>query len=105
MKIQNYLLFSCTDSAYNHLIFLKLCRTPYDTAPMKDIHIKRITRPWFDGNKIGLIRKKTFLHTKLHVNYKYFKQQHKIVQREIKQKKANYIKEQIQENNNNPKEL
>ena len=33
--------------------------------------------------------KETFLHTKLHVDYEYFKEQRDIVQREIKRKKAN----------------
>ena len=42
---------------------------------------------------------------KLHVDYEYFKEQQSVVQREIKQKKANYIKEQLQKNTNNLKEL
>ena len=59
---------------------------------------------------IGLIGKydklqKEFLHTKLQVDYKYFKEQRNIAQREIKRKKANYVKEQQQRNTNNPKEL
>ena len=50
---------------------------------------------------IGLIRKrgklsKKFLNTELHGDYKYFnKEQGNIVQREIKQKKANYVREQL----------
>ena len=52
------------------------------------------TKPWFDSNMIRFIRKmyklkETFLHTKLHVDYEYFKEQRDIVQREIKRKKAN----------------
>ena len=59
---------------------------------------------------IGLIRKrdklkKMYLHTKLHVDYEYFKEQRNIVQREIKRKKATYVKEQLQKDTNNPKEL
>ena len=45
------------------------------------------------------------LNTKLHVDYEYIKEQQNIVQREIKRKKANYVKEQLQKNSNNPKEL
>ena len=59
---------------------------------------------------VGLIGKrnkpkKTFLHTKLHVGYEIFKEQQNIVQREIIQKKANYVKKPLQKNTNSPKEL
>ena len=59
---------------------------------------------------IGLIRKrnklkKRFLHTKVDIDYQNFKEQRNIVQREIKRKKANYVKEQLQKNTNNPKKL
>ena len=58
---------------------------------------------------IGLIRKKNklkkrFLHTKVDIDYQNFKEQRNIVQREIKRKKANYVKEQLQKNTDNPKE-
>ena len=50
----------------------------------------------------GLIRRKrqnskTFLLTKLHVDYEYFEEQRNIVQ-----KGNNYIKEQLQKNTKNP---
>ena len=107
MKTPNYLLFSCADSAYNHLSKI-LQDTVNDIAPLKDIRIKGNTKPWIDSNVIGLIRKrdklkKKFLHTKLHVDYEYFKEQRNIVQRAIKRKKAKYVKEQLQKNTNNPK--
>ena len=54
MKVPNYLLLSCADSAYNHL----LQDTISDIAPIKDIRIKRNTKPWSDSNMIGLIRDK-----------------------------------------------
>ena len=58
---------------------------------------------------IGLIRKRDKLlkknETKLNVDYDYFKEQRNTVQREIKRKKANYVKEQLQKNTNNQKEL
>ena len=105
LKIPNYLLFSCADSVYNHLSKI-LQDTTNDIAPIKDIY----TKPWFDNNMIGLIRKrnklkKKLLNTKLHVDYEYIKEQQNIVQREIKRKKTNYVKEQLQKNTNNPKEL
>ena len=88
MKIPNYLLFSCDDSAYNHL-----SKIPQDTINdnitlIKDIRIKGNTKPWFDSNMIGLIRKrdklkKKFSHKKLNVDDEYFKEQRNI-QREIK---------------------
>ena len=109
MKIPSYFLFLCADSAYNHLYKI-LQDTINHIAPIKDILIKGNTKPWFNSNMIGLIRKrgklsKQFLNTKLHGDYKYFKEQGNIVQREIKQKKANYVREQLQQNTNNPKEL
>ena len=83
MKTPNYLLFSCADSAYNHLSKI-LQGTINDIAPLKDISLKGNTKPWFDSNVIGLIRKreklkKKFLHKKLHVDYKYFNEQRNIV--------------------------
>ena len=55
MKIPNYLLFSCVDSAYNHLPKI-LQDTINDIAPIKeDIHIKENTR--FDSKMHGLIAK------------------------------------------------
>ena len=109
MKIPNHFLFLCADSAYNHLSKI-LQETINDMALIKDIRIKRNTKPWFDSNMIGLIRKrdkhkKKFLHTKLHVDYEDFKEQRNIVKREIKQKKENYVQEQLQKSTNNPKEL
>ena len=97
MKIPNYLLVSCADSAYNSLSKI-LQDTINDIAPIKDI--RKNTKPWFDSNMIGLIRereklKKRFLYTKLHVHYEYSKVQQNIVQKEIKRKKANYDKEQL----------
>ena len=59
---------------------------------------------------IGLIRKKNklkkrFLRTKVDIDYQNFKEQRNIVQTEIERKKANYVKEQLQKNTNNPKKL
>ena len=80
MKIPNYLLFSCTDSEFNH--FSKILQdTINDRAPIKYIRIKGNTKPWLDGNMIGLIRKRDF------------KEQRNIVQRENKRNKGNYVKE------------
>ena len=80
MKIPNYLLFSCADSEFNH--FSKILQdTINDRAPIKYICIKGNTKPWLDGNMIGLIRKRDF------------KEQRNIVQRENKRNKGNYVKE------------
>ena len=80
MKIPNYLLFSCADSEFNH--FSKILQdTINDRAPIKYIRIKENTKPWLDGNMIGLIRKRDF------------KEQRNIVQRENKRNKGNYVKE------------
>ena len=80
MKIPNYLLFSCADSEFNH--FSKILQdTINDRAPIKYIRIKGNTKPWLDGNMIGLIRKRDF------------KEQRNTVQRENKRNKGNYVKE------------
>ena len=80
MKIPNYLLFSCADSEFNH--FSKILQdTINDRAPIKYIRIKGNTKPWLDGNMIGLIRKRDF------------KEQRNIVQRENKRNKGNYVQE------------
>ena len=42
---------------------------------------------------------------KFHFNYEYLTEQQNIVQSEIKRKKENYVKEQLQKYTNNPKEL
>ena len=56
MKIPNYLLFSCANSANNH--FSKILQdTIDDIAPIKYINIKGNTKPWFDSNMIELIIK------------------------------------------------
>ena len=107
MEIPSYLLFLFADSAYNHLSKI-LKDTINDIAPKINIHIKGNIKPWFDSNIIGLIRKRDKLkkiHMKLPVDYEYFKEQRNIVQREIKQKKANYVKDRLQKNTNNPKEF
>ena len=57
MKIPNYFLFSCADSAYNHLSKI-VQDTINDIAPIKDTHMKGNAIPWFDSNMTGLIRKR-----------------------------------------------
>ena len=102
MKFPNHELFSGAESACNHLSKI-LQETINEIAPIKDILIKGNTRSWFDSNIRESIRKrgklkKRFLHTKLHVDYEYFKEQRNIVQREVKRKK------QLQKNTNITKE-
>ena len=63
IKIPNYLLLSCADSAYNYLSKI-LQNTINDIAPIKDIRIKGNTKPWFDSNMIGLVRKRDKLKKK-----------------------------------------
>ena len=57
MKILKYLLFSFIDSAYDNLSKIQQ-DTINDIAPTKDICVKGLTKPWFDSNMIGLIRKR-----------------------------------------------
>ena len=104
-NIPNYFIFACAYSVYNFhsLIFLD---TIYKTAPTKYICIKSHET----DNIIELLRQRTnfknvFLHAKLHVDYENFKKQWNIVQKEIKRRKGNYVKEKLQNNTNNLKEL
>ena len=65
---------------------------------MKDIRVKGISKPWFDNNIMEAIRvkdklKKRFLRPKLHV------------QQKIKNKKTNFVRNQLQKNTKKPKEL
>ena len=66
MKILNYLLISCTDSVYNRLSKI-LQDIINDIAPLKDIPIKGNTKPWFDSNMIGLIRKRDKLKKRFNI--------------------------------------
>ena len=68
MKIPSYLLFSCVDSAYNHLSKI-LQDTKNDIAPVNVIRIKGNTSPWFDSGMIGLIRKRDKLFKKTKRNW------------------------------------
>ena len=57
MKTPKYLLFSCADLLFNHLSEI-LQENINDIALIKYIRIKGNTKPWFDSNMIGLIRKR-----------------------------------------------
>ena len=52
-----------------------------------------------------LTYKKRFLRTKLHVDHELFKEQRKSVQQKIKNKKTNFITNQLQKSTKKPKEL
>ena len=59
---------------------------------MKDILVKGISQPWFDGNIMKAVKvrgkvKERFLRTKLHVVHKHFKEQQNLVQQKIKIRK------------------
>ena len=49
--------------------------------------------------------KERFLRTKLHVDHERFKEQHNSVQQKIKNKKMNFVRNQLQMNSNKAKEL
>ena len=77
---------------------------------MKDIRVKGNSKPWFDSNLMEAIwvrdkLKERFLRTKFHVDHERFKEQRNSVQQKIKNKKANFIRNQLQENTKKPKEL
>ena len=77
---------------------------------MKDIRVKSNSKPWFDSDIREDIRvrdklKKRFLKTKLHVDHERFKEQRNFVQQKIKNKKTNFVRNQLQKNIKKPKEL
>ena len=81
-----------------------------EIATMKDIRVKGNSKPWFDSNLMEAIwvrnkLKERFLRTKLHVDHERFKEQHNSVQQKIKNKKANFVRNQLQKNTKKPKEL
>ena len=81
-----------------------------EIAPMKDIRVKGNSKPWFDSDIMEAIRvrdklKEKFLRTKLHVDHERFKEQRNSVQQKIKNKKTNFVRNQLQKNTKKPKEL
>ena len=81
-----------------------------EIAPMKDIRLKTNSKPWFDSDILEAIRvrdklKKLFLRTKLHVDHERFKKQRNSAQQKIKNKKTNFIRNQLQKNTKKPKEI
>ena len=70
---------------------------------MKDIRVKGNSKPQFDSNIGEAIRvkdklKKRFLRTKRHVDHKRFKEQRNSAQQKIKNKKTNFVRNQLQKN-------
>ena len=77
---------------------------------MKDIWVKGSSKPWFDSDIMEAIRlrdklKERFLRTKLCVDHERFKEQCNLVQQKIKNKKTNFVRNQLQKNTRKPKEL
>ena len=77
---------------------------------MKDIRAKGNSKPWFNKDIMKTIRvrdklKQRFLRTKLHVDHERFKEQRNSVQQKIKNKKTNFVRNQLQKNTKKPKEL
>ena len=78
---------------------------------MKDIRVKGNSKPWFDRDIMEAMLKRQiggrFVRTKLHVYHERFKEQHNLVQQKIKNKKTNFIKNELQKKKNikKPKEL
>ena len=112
MKIPNSLLFSCADSAYNHLSKI-LQDTINDIAPIKDICIKGNTKPQFASNIIGLIRKRDlkkklkkgfYIRNCMLITNTLRNNEIQFKGRLNERKQAN-VKEQLQKNTNNPKDL
>ena len=77
---------------------------------MKDIQVKGNSKPWYDSNIMEAIwvrdkLKERFLRTKLHVDHERFKEKRNSVQQKIKNKKTNFVRNQLQKNIKKSKEL
>ena len=77
---------------------------------MKDIRVKENSKTWFYSYIMEAIRvrdklKETLLRTKLHVDHERFKEQRNSIQQKIKNKKTNFVRNQLQKNIKKPKEL
>ena len=77
---------------------------------MKDIQVKGNSKPWYDSDIMEAIRvrdklKERFLRTKLHVGQEHFKEQRSSLQQKIKNKKTNFVRNQLQKNIKKSKEL
>ena len=77
--------------------------TVNEIALMKDIRVKENSKTWFYSYIMEAIRvrdklKETFLRTKLHVDHERFKKQRNSIQQKIKNKKTNFVRNQLQKN-------
>ena len=74
-----------------------------EIALMKDIRVKENSKTWFYSYIMEAIRvrdklKETVLRTKLHVDHERFKEQRNSIQQKIKNKKTNFVRNQLQKN-------
>ena len=80
-------------------------------APIKQVRIKLRTEPWIDANILQLIRERDRLLLLSNKNKsnkdlrKLFNETRNKLQREIKKAKANYLKNKVEENQNDSKKL
>ena len=82
-----------------------------EIVPFKQIRIKTRTEPWMSSNILDLIRKrdKALIIANNNKGNKDLRKQFNFlrnkVQREVKKAKSNYLKDKIEDNKDNPKEL
>ena len=77
---------------------------------MKHIWVKGISKSWFDSNILEAVSargklKESFLRTKLHADYKRFKEQRNLVQQKMKNKKVNFVRSPLQMDTKKSKKL
>ena len=107
--LPDYSTFNFIDAAYTDMT-TALQDIVHEIAPMKDIPVKGNSKAQFDSDIMETIRvrdklKEKFLRTKLHVHHERFKEQRNSVQQKIKNKKTNFVRNQLQKNTKKPKEL
>ena len=81
-----------------------------EITPMKDIQVKGYSKIWIDSNIMKAIRlkdilKERLLRTKLYADHEHFKEQHNLVQQKIKNKKTNFVRNQLQKITKKPTKL
>ena len=108
-KNLDYSTLNFIDAAFTNLTFA-LQDIVNEIAPVKDIRVKGNSKPWFDSNIMEVIRlssklNERYLRANLYVDHKHLNKQCNFVQqKKIRNKKANFERNQLQNNTKKAKE-
>ena len=100
---------SDVNTAWNN--FITMFRTVIDkVAPVKEVRLKQRNKPWFSGEVRNMIQRRNqallkFRRTKNNIDYLEFKRIRNQTHHKIQSYKKNYVLDQLEESQNNAKEL